>query len=260
MTKPTPEDMEATLADLREEGDRLRAALAQRDRELEEQKARARAVIHDMKVPLTISLLNLELAQMEDEAEESGNYLNGIRRELELLLTSIGSMLELEKAEAGALQLRPQEFDLRELADRVIARMSVLIADKPDLALENALPEGLPPVSADLNQFTRILDNLFSNAIKYTETGSIRITGEHQSATDRFRVSIADTGQGIEPERLARLFQYFDGDNGQYVSSGVGLALVKRLMEKHRGKVAIASEQGKGTVVTLEFPRGFGEG
>lgn len=227
--------------------------------ELAAQKERMRATIHDMKVPVTISLLNLELAQMEDEADQAETYINGVRRELEFMLTSIGSMLELERAESGALTLKTDELDLCQLVDGVISRMAALIHDRPGLSLENLIPPDLPPCIGDRNQLTRVFDNLFSNAIKYTDTGYIRVHGQFDPKHCTLAIRLEDTGHGIESDRAATLFDFFQGDGARPDSSGVGLALVKKVIEAHNGKVWLRSEYGVGTTVYLEIP-GVGGG
>ena len=210
--------------------------------------------VHDLKVPITISLLNLELAEMESDTTEKENYFTSVRRELEFLLDTIGNLLELEQAEIGTTQNKFQEIFLPELVDGVIVRMKVVIKDKPDLALVNELPPDFPPIIGDRHKLIRVFNNLFSNAIKYTDSGSIRTGGTVDRKKKRTTVYVRDTGQGIEKDRLPELFRFFSGDAVRFESSGVGLAFVKQVIDNHRGQVRLESTRGEGTTVHLDFP------
>jgi signal transduction histidine kinase len=143
---------------------------------------------------------------------------------------------------------------LGQLVDGVIGRMSVLIADKPGLRLENALPQGLPPLRAHPHRMTRVFNNLFSNAIKYTDSGHVRVSAERAGDASLLRITVDDTGSGIEPDRLAKLFNYYEGDTGRAESTGIGLAFVKQVVNAHHGHVWLESERGKGTRVLVELP------
>ena len=215
---------------------------------------RMAVTVHDLKVPITISLLNLELAEMETDAIEKENYFTSVHRELEFLLDTIGNLLEIEQAEIGSSQTHLQEIFLPELVDGVIRRMEVVIKDKPDLALVNELPSDFPPIIGDRHKLIRVFNNLFSNAIKYTDSGSIRAGGAVDWKTKRTSVYVSDTGQGIEADRLPELFRFFKGDAVRFDSSGVGLAFVKQVIDNHEGQVRLESTRGKGTTVYLEFP------
>lgn len=210
--------------------------------------------VHDLKVPITISLLNLELAEMESDTTEKENYFTSVRRELEFLLDTIGNLLELEQAEIGTTQNKFQEIFLPELVDGVIVRMKVVIKDKPDLALVNELPPDFPPIIGDRHKLIRVFNNLFSNAIKYTDSGSIRAGGTVDWKKKRTSVYVRDTGQGIEKDRLPELFRFFAGDAVRFESSGVGLAFVKQVIDNHKGQVRLESTRGEGTTVHLDFP------
>jgi len=221
--------------------------------ETEARKERIAVTVHDLKAPITVSLLNLELAEMEPEQQEKEYYLNAVRRELEFLLDTIASMLDLEKAANRPAASVIQDIDVNELADTVINRMRVLIKDKPALEIHNTLPAKLPALQGDRNRLMRVFNNLFSNAIKYTEEGSITIGGSLEDNGRRLHLFVSDTGAGIDAERLPRLFELFRGDSYRSDSSGVGLAYVKQAVEEMRGSVSVESERGSGTCVRMEF-------
>jgi signal transduction histidine kinase len=234
----------------------LNRSLQEHISELKRRKERMVTTVHDLKVPVTISLLNLELAEAEKEPAVKEVYLNGVRRELEFLLETIANMLDLERPAGLRPALKRERLFLRELVAEVEARMRVLIKDKPSLELRNEVPPDLPPVHCDRHLMTRVLANLYSNAIKYTEIGSITVGGSASTAASTVRLFMRDTGAGIEPARKARLFQIFEGDSERYDSLGVGLVFVQNTVSAHGGRVWLESERGKGTCVNIELPLG----
>lgn len=234
----------------------LNRTLQENIAEMNRRKERMVTTVHDLKVPVTISLLNLELAEAETEPAVKAVYLNGVRRELEFLLETIANMLDLERPAGLRPILKREQLSLRDLVAEVEARMRVLVKDKPGLELRNEVPPGLPPVHGDRHLMTRVLANLYSNAIKYTETGSITAGGMTLPAGSAVRLFIRDTGAGIEPARKARLFHIFEGDSGRYDSLGVGLVFVQNAVSAHGGRVWLESERGQGTCVNIELPLG----
>lgn len=236
--------------------ERLAGLLEEAREVLKSRRERTATTVHDLKVPITISLLNLELAEMETDPGEKENYLVSVRRELEFLLDTIGNLLDIEHGETEALQLKKERLDLKELVDGVIARMTVLSNDKTDLAILNDLPKRIPALKADRNKLVRLFNNLISNSVKYTDSGMIRVGGKANKKAGTFTFFVRDTGQGIEPDRLPQLFEFFRGDALRQDSSGIGLAFVKQVVAAHGGRVWLESERGKGTVVYVELPVG----
>jgi signal transduction histidine kinase len=222
--------------------------------ELKRRKERMVTTVHDLKVPLTVSLLNLELAEMEEEPAVKAIYLNGIKRELEFLLETIANMIDLERPADAPRTLQWELVALRDLVADVEARMLVLIKDKPELVLRNEVPAELPPLRCDRHLFTRVLTNLFSNAIKYTDRGSITVGANVETPAHTLRVFVRDTGSGIDDARKAGLFQLFQGDVSRYDSSGVGLVFVNTAVAAHGGRVWLTSEPAHGTCVYVELP------
>lgn len=245
------------LADLRGlEITRINEQLQQTTRDIERRRERAAETVHDLKVPITICLLNLELAAMESDDRAEADYLTCVRRELEFLLDTISNLIELDQHSSTQLQAPFQQVNLRELLDATIARMEVIITDKPKLKLMNKIKAGLPIVMANRHQLIRVFNNLFSNAIKYTDEGSITVSAKFNKKRKTVRLSVKDTGHGIEPERVPHLFNLYQGDAKRQDSTGVGLAFVKKAALAHKGEVALESKKGKGTTVYFEIPVG----
>jgi signal transduction histidine kinase len=238
------------------EAERYNRLLQEHVHELQTRKERMATTVHDLKIPVTISLLNLELAESEEDAATRALHMTAVRRELAFLLDTIANLLDLERDGRGELG-RIEAIALPAIAEELLGRLRVLIRDKPELKLVNTLPATMPPVRGDVHRLTRVLSNLLSNAIKYTETGSIEIGLQPIPPADLpgyVRVFVRDTGSGIDPARREKLFQLFAGDNSRYDSTGVGLVFVQRTVESYGGRLFLDSTKGQGTCVTLELP------
>ena len=185
-------------------------------------------------------------------------YVADIRRAGTHLLDLINNVLDLSKLSAGKFQIAPEEIEVDEIV-AVALRMVRIAAEASDLTLDSELSPGLPILVADRRAVTQALLNLLSNAIKFTpQTGRIAVRVDADS--EWFRIAVADTGIGIAKEHLARLAMPFEqvgtSDPNRPQGTGLGLALTKALVECHGGTLTIDSAPGKGTVVTMAFPRG----
>jgi len=245
------QDMFATLE---KDNLALREELQDKIQENERNKERIATTVHDLKVPVTISLLNLELAEYEEDPVEKMNFFIAVRRELEFLVDTIGNTLDVAKAETGQLVFHKHDIDLDELFNNILNRLQILIKDRPCLILVNELPQNLPRLTADRNRFTRVFNNLFSNAIKYTEEGEIAVGGNFDKVSKQLKLYIRDTGSGIEPELLPKIFDFFQGDQTNTDSNGVGLSFVKNVIHALGGKISIESKKNVGTTVFIELP------
>ena len=163
----------------------------------------------------------------------------------------IDNLLFLARAEAAEGQVHRELFDARAAAEKIIAYYEVS-AEERKLALTG---EGAGEVFADQLLFRRALSNLLENALRHTPDGG-RITVAIAGSPDETRIVVRDTGAGIAPEHLARVFDRFYRADASRSSegTGLGLALVKSIAELHGGAVSIASEMNAGTSVTLRFP------
>ena len=221
--------------------------------ELQFKNNRLALTVHDLKVPITISLLNLELAEMEEDKQEKENYIVGVRRELEFLLDTIGNLLEIEQLKETTSKSSIQEIDLKDIIDGVIGRMEVIIKDKPDLKLINEVDSTVSKIMGNRHKIIRLFNNLFSNAIKYTDQGHIKARTQ-KKGENIIQISVEDTGQGIEKDRIKNLFNLYMGDESRIESTGVGLSYVKSVVDSLGGTIWIESEKGVGTKVFMEIP------
>jgi signal transduction histidine kinase len=172
-----------------------------------------------------------------------------------LLLTVINDILDFSKIEAGKLDIEAVPYDPSELADGVMHGVNALAAAK-DLRLsvdKTGLPAGC---LGDPTRITQVLLNLLSNAIKFTAQGEVNLAVRREGTDLVF--AVRDSGIGIPPEVLARLFQPFEqADNGttrKYGGTGLGLVISRRLAELMGGALAVASTPGVGSTFTLRLP------
>lgn len=215
---------------------------------------------HELRTPLTGILLGLELAtdgSTSDEAERA-ELLSTAHQSAARLLSTINGLLDLAKIEAGRLEVHPQRLDVTEAVAEVVtalrpaAERRGLYLTVPGWTVGDACPAWADP--AALHQ---ILTNLIGNALKFTENGGVVVS---LAARDgRVVISVADTGLGISPDQLSRLFQPFvqaDGSSTRrFEGSGLGLVIARRMAEQMGGSLTLRSDgAGRGCVAEIELP------
>lgn len=231
------------------------------DRETPETLGRLKAdflnlISHELRTPLTVILGNTPLLTDPARLPEP-DEIAAIAREMEKegrqLLALINDLLDLSRIEAGRLTLAVKEVDARRIAGEALERVRPL-AGRKGVGLTW---EGGPlTVVADPARLKQILVNLLENAVKFTEAGEIRAGVEAGGTMARFTVS--DTGCGIRPEDLDRIFDAFrqvDSSSTRSVAgTGLGLAIARRLVEMHGGRIRVKSRYGRGSAFTFTIP------
>ncbi len=186
--------------------------------------------------------------------ERQLEYSRDIVRSSERLTVLINDILDLASIEAGYLQLDVAPVDLRALIESVETLVHER-AHHQNLDLKMECPENIGTIAADGRRLKQALFNLLSNAIKFTpEGGSVTVSAERTD--DEVRLVVTDTGSGIRPEDIERVFGKFETGTGQSGQTGVGLglSLVKSLIEMHGGWVGLHSKPGAGTKVVCHIP------
>ena len=213
---------------------------------------------HELRTPLSaiIGFGALMTTQPEVNGELSvpREWVEHIRNGGDHLLTLINDLLDLAKVEAGRLELVTEPLDVGQAIAASVAGLRPL-ADRKHLRVE-VVAEPSIVINADPGRLRQILYNLLSNAIKYTpDSGSIRVSGSRVGA--EVQIAVQDTGVGIAPDDQARVFEEFRqvGDSTQHQSgTGLGLALTRRLVEAHGGRIELVSELGSGSTFTVSLP------
>lgn len=187
------------------------------------------------------------------------DYLDGIVKSGQHLLSLINDVLDMSRIEAGRLELMESQFDIRQAVDHAVDMVSVTAQGK-GVVLERALPAVLPHLQADERLVRQMLLNLLSNAIKFTpEGGKVEIAAALLGEGD-LAIRVRDTGVGMSDRQLQKVFEPFSqGDSmraREAGGSGLGLPITKRLIELHDGRIHLASRKSSGTTATLIFPAG----
>jgi two-component system sensor histidine kinase KdpD len=235
---------EAQEARLEAEKDRLRAALFS-------------SVTHDLRTPLAsirTSVTGLLDPGARFRPEEMRELLETIRDEEERLSRLVGNLLYLSRIRAGAVEPEKTPTDLGDLVEAVVGRMRAQLRDHP---VRLMIRENLPPVPVDVVQLELVLANLLENAAKFSPPRS-PITVQAAQWQDQVQVRVLDRGPGIAPGDRERVFEPFVRGDGQHPGSGsgLGLSIVRAIVEAHGGTVRIGDAPGGGASVTFTLPLG----
>lgn len=214
-------------------------------------------VSHELRTPLAGIRAAAETLQEGaiDDRPAAIEFMGHIQHEVDRMTQMVEELLELSRIESGAAPLRPAEVDAARLLQDTVRRFAQQ-AERAHLVLKAETP--LEPVSliADASRMDQALGNLVANAIKFTpEGGSITLRVEERG--DEVALSVRDTGAGIEPDQVERVFERFykadrgRGDGG----TGLGLAIVKHIARAHGGTVGVESRPGRGSTFTILLPR-----
>jgi two-component system phosphate regulon sensor histidine kinase PhoR len=213
-------------------------------------------VSHELRTPLTAILAFVETLEggAVDEPENARRFLSIIRRNAERMHTLIDDILELSAIEAGTVKVEAKELHLAPVVDDVITSLTAKASSR-GITLINAVPSEAIVV-ADEPRLEQMLTNLIDNAVKFNrENGRVTVRYEH---SDRDRILVEDTGEGIPAQHLERLFERFyrvDRARSREIGgTGLGLAIVKHLALAHGGEVTVQSKLGEGTVFGIELP------
>ncbi len=232
---------------------------AERLRELDRSKRRFLAnMSHELRTPLTniIGFSQLMLKGIDGPLTEQQRVdLEIIWHNGRHLLGLINDLLDISQIEAGLMELEFRVVDLADLIHSVMATASALVRDK-DVVLREEVAPGLPAVWADPIRVRQVLLRLLANAAKFTERGEIQVRAWAEG--DRVCVSVSDTGIGIPPADMERIFERFEQgrleDGRRPNGAGLGLALSKEFVEMHGGEIWVESEVGKGSTFTFTLP------
>lgn len=230
------------------------ARLYQAARAVDRAKTDLIAVIsHDLRTPLNSIIGYAELLEMGVSGalgDQSREWVRRVRASAEHQVHLIDQLLVFSRAESGALELRPQRIPLAALLEEVRDIVAPL-ADRAGLTLAVACTDGLA-ARADPDALRQIVLNLATNAVKYTERGGVRLRADR--AGDEVSIRVTDTGIGIEPAHVDRVFDPFWQARPGQRGTGLGLSIVRRLARALDGDVEVRSVPGRGSEFTLRLP------
>lgn len=212
-------------------------------------------LVHELRTPLAALTATSHILLRGDlPVERRVEFVNTIGEETDRLATMTTEFLDLAKLESGRARFERQVFEIAELVHECVA-IVIPQADSKDVAIHEQL-FGLPPVRGDRGKVKQVLLNLLTNAIKYNcASGHIYLVGE--ALERRLKVAVRDTGKGIPPESLPRIFEKFyrvPDSEGWSQGTGLGLAIAKRIVESHGGKMVVESSVNVGTTFSFSLP------
>ncbi len=217
---------------------------------------------HELRTPLNAIIGYSEI--MKEDAEDDGDArraedLDKVLNAARHLLGLINDVLDISKIEAGKMELFVETFDLTKLINEVIATASPLVSKKGNtLAID--CPADIGAMHADATKLRQMLLNLLSNASKFTEKGTVTLKAVRhiEEDADYMELSVIDTGIGMTPEQLGRLFQAFSqadaSTTSKYGGTGLGLAISKQFAQMMQGDITVTSTPGVGSTFTIRMP------
>ena len=214
-------------------------------------------ISHELRTPLTSILAFVETLESGgiDDPENNRHFLAVIRRNAERMHELIADILELSMIESGNVSVDIREVRLSNAVDEVLSALSTKAADR-EVKLRSKVTEKTL-VFADPTRLGQMLTNLVDNAIKFNRRGG-EVVVSHEMRAGRDIVSVRDTGEGILPEHLQRIFErFYRADRArtrEVGGTGLGLSIVKHLARLHGGEVSVDSTLGTGTTFTIELP------
>ena len=214
---------------------------------------------HELKTPLTAMSAYLDVLDDDKGSfnEEQKMGLDAIKRNSNQLKMLINNILEISRIESGRFEVNITEVDVKAKILLAVDNLKIL-AENKNLSIKTEIAENLPKIMTDDMRFDEILNNLISNAIKFTDTGSITIKADVEKSGKFITLRIIDTGVGIPEDKLNNLFQNFyqvdSSISRKYGGTGLGLALTKKIVEHQGGTINVESLPGKGTTFTFNLP------
>jgi signal transduction histidine kinase len=250
----------------------MAASLERGRQELEEQNRRLReseqaksdlvsSVSHELRTPLA-SILGFSdlLLRREFPSEERRRYLELVRGEAGRLSELLNDLLDLERIEQGAIELRRENVELNELLETQSFLYSAQ-SDKHEIDVD--VPDEPVVVRGDRDRLAQVLGNLLSNAIKYSPGGGT-VTVAASRSRARARVSVRDQGLGIPADQQPKVFtKFFRGEAGRHLGirgTGLGLVLARQIVDAHGGRMGFESAEGRGSTFWVELPLGPRDG
>ncbi|HNW47360.1 MAG TPA: PAS domain S-box protein, partial [Thermotogota bacterium] len=218
---------------------------------------------HEIRTPMNASMGFTHLLLETEENPEKRKMLEQIDASNRYLLNLVNKILDLSKIEDGKIRIREEDFMIGEMLDRIVDNFSHLARAKALDFFVKREPEMPVIVQGDELRLEQILNNVLSNAIKFTEKGAVTFemaatpieNSEHRML---FKFKIADTGIGIEEKDFQRIFDKFEQAESyltkKYGGTGLGLSITKELVDRMKGFLRLESSTGKGTTVVIEIP------
>jgi signal transduction histidine kinase len=215
-------------------------------------------ISHDLRTPITVIRGHVDVQLRSDQAQDlpASDSFAAIDREIVTLSHLIEDLFTLSRIEEGVLPLSSAAVSLGDLVTTSVTSIRAYALSTARVSVNAEVPEHLPRALADQTRVTQVINNLLHNAIRHTPAGGIVLVQVKTSQMGELHVTVRDTGVGIPPEVLNRIFErYYRGEEiGEKGGAGLGLNIVKQLVELQGGRVWIESTVGEGTAVSFTLP------
>ena len=211
-------------------------------------------VSHELRTPLNLIVWPLEELLRDQKFKEEHDRLSLIQQNAHKLIQLINQLLDFRKVEAGTLKLSASKVEVRTEIRRIVLSFGEW-SRKKQVSLAFGELDHIE-TCLDVDKFDKILSNLLSNALKYTdEGGTIRVNVQKESRGAALILSVEDDGKGMDQEELTHIFErFYEGQSSGFPGSGIGLSLVKELVELHGGRVWAESRPGAGSAFYVSLP------
>jgi sigma-B regulation protein RsbU (phosphoserine phosphatase) len=212
-------------------------------------------VSHEFRTPLTgIQGFSEMMRDEQQPLEEMREYAGDINQDVQRLNRMINEMLDLDRMESGRMTLHREPMDLNAVVDEAVDRVR---PNAPNHTLTLDLQPDLPQIQADRDRMTQVASNLLNNAVKYSPTGG-RITLSTRAEGDQLLLDVRDEGLGIPKDALETIFERYSRVDSQATKdiqgTGLGLPIVRQIVQLHGGRVWAESELGRGSVFHVALP------
>ncbi len=253
--------VQAATAELAEQNEKLRRQALQLEQASAAKSQFLANMSHEFRTPLNAILGYTSMLLQGVSGEMTPHQRRNLQRidsNGRHLLQVINEILDITRIEAGRMPLHLTDFELPELLQEVMAELDPIVA-RTKLVVSTRLGPRLPRVHGDRQKVKQIVLNLLSNALKFTHEGTVEVSAEELPAPSMVQISVKDTGIGIAPEHLEKIFEDFQQVDSSptraYGGTGLGLSICRRLAAMLGGSVTVQSTPGQGSTFTLRVPR-----
>ena len=211
---------------------------------------------HELKSPVTPIKGYLDLIISDNETDDKiKQWAQVSLRNAERLLLLVNDILDVSRLDNDTMRFEMKKFDSTQLVNEIIEDMQPSIEQK-NLQFIVQVPDHLPEIFGDFHRLQQVLKNLFTNALKFTDEGSIGITASVEKNT--LRISISDTGVGIDLDEQENVFEKFyqadTAESRKHEGTGLGLFICREIVRKHKGLITVESKPGSGSTFTITLP------
>jgi len=218
-------------------------------------------ISHEVRIPINSIMGMNEMILRNTDDEKIIEYAKHISTESNELLSLINDILDFSKIENGKFKIIPQKFEFSSIIDKIISENSQNADDKGLNFSVTCNPDIPEYIYADDVRIKQIITNLVTNAIKYTDTGTVNLNFDYEPSSGRnikLKITVSDTGRGINTEFIPKMFDAYDKirdtKDNKAEGNGIGLAITKRITEMMNGSIHVESKYGNGSIFTVMLP------